>query len=490
MEKGKKPFRLKYEIFTGFIIFTLIFITFLWIVQTVYIEDIYKSIRVSAAKKTAHMMEEAIETGDLQALAENLSASQTLCIEVTDAEGCVCAGSDRLMNCVIHHITKEQMLELARDTEENGGELLKLVSRVLYRPELEHLRDYPMSYDNKPLPDTAIYCLAANASPGGERLYIFINVNIIPLTATISTLRTELIWASAIMILSAALTAMIISRRISGPITGLNESAKALGRREYTARFEEKGCLEVRELAKTLNEAAFELNKVETYRRELMANVSHDMRTPLTMIIGYSEIMRDISGENTPDNLQVIVEEARRLETLVNDILEMTGLENDSSPFTPVDINLSEMLGDIAGRFEKMTSHLGYSFTLKCEDGVWVRGEQRGIEQVIYNLLSNAVNYSGDDKRIEIELFTERGRAMTRIIDRGHGISEEALPYIWERYYRDEHHKRPIVGTGLGLSIVRKVLERHCARYGVESSLGEGSCFWFSLALAEGGRLV
>ena len=129
------------------------------------------------------------------------------------------------------------------------------------------------------------------------------------------------------MILLSFGLALFISSRLSKPLEQMNESAKQLGEGKYDIRFPEQGAREVAELAATLNYAAAELSKVEDLRRELIANVSHDLRTPLTMISGYAEVMRDIPGENTPENVQIVIDEANRLTGIVNDLLDLSKLQ-------------------------------------------------------------------------------------------------------------------------------------------------------------------
>lgn len=229
--------------------------------------------------------------------------------------------------------------------------------------------------------------------------------------------------------------------------------------------------------------AANELSKVEGLRRDLIANVSHDLRTPITMICGYGEVMRDIPNENTPENLQVIIDEANRLTVLVNDMLDLSKLQSGMQKLNCEDICLTELIREIINRFETMTSHLGYSYELHLVEDVYVNADRVKISQVIYNIVSNAVNYSVNDKHILITQKKEKDLIKTEVTDRGCGISEEGLKYVWQRYYKDEYHNRPIVGTGLGLSIVKSVLDMHNATYGVTSKVGQGSTFWFALKI-------
>ena len=122
---------------------------------------------------------------------------------------------------------------------------------------------------------------------------------------------------------------------------------------------------------------------------------------------------------------------------------------------------------------------------MEAGDAAYVLADEKRIQQVIYNLIGNAVNYTGEDKRVEIRLTVEDGRARFSVTDTGNGIRPEDMPRIWERYYKvDKVHKRAAVGTGLGLSIVKNILDAHNAKFGVSSELGQGSCVWFELPLS------
>ena len=231
-----------------------------------------------------------------------------------------------------------------------------------------------------------------------------------------------------------------------------------------------------------MNFAAKELSKADELRNELIANVSHDLRTPLTMIVGYSEVMRDIPGENSPENVQVIIDEATRLSSLVNDLLDISRLQSGTSKITRGEYNITDSIHRIISRFDKLKENEGYIITFDADEDVYINADENRLSQVIYNLITNAINYTSRDKRVNVRQKVSGDTVRIEITDNGEGIAKEDLPYIWDRYYRvDKTHKRAQMGTGLGLSIVKTVLESHGAVYGVDSTIGVGSTFWFEL---------
>ena len=327
-----------------------------------------------------------------------------------------------------------------------------------------------------------LYARTVRTKSGLNRL-ILLESELTPVDSTLETLRVQLSCLTVVMVLLGGVLAFFLSRRIARPIAAVNESAKSLAKGQYEIRFEGSGCREVAELADTLNYAAEELSKVEGLRRELLANVSHDLRTPLTMIKGYSEVMRDLPGENTPENVQIIIDETERLTNLVNDLLDLSRLEAGVVPLDRTRFNLTESIRAILTRYDKLA---GYHFPFQAGEAVWVCADELRISQVVYNLVNNAVTYAGADKTVSLCQTVENGKVRISVTDTGEGIPADKLKDIWERYYKvDKEHKRAQVGTGLGLSIVKNILDLHGGSYGVESELGKGSTFWFELKLAE-----
>ena len=197
------------------------------------------------------------------------------------------------------------------------------------------------------------------------------------------------------------------------------------------------------------------------------------------MIAGYSEVMRDIPGENTPENVQIIIDETHRLTTLVNDMLDLSKLQAQAIPLERSVFNLTESIREIMTRYDKMAD---FRFSFEANEEVYVNADELKISQVVYNLVNNAINYTGADKTIRVRQKVRDGVVRIEVIDSGEGIPADKLKDIWERYYKvDKSHKRAQVGSGLGLSIVKSILDLHGGMYGVQSEVGKGSVFWFEL---------
>ena len=323
----------------------------------------------------------------------------------------------------------------------------------------------------------------------GENFYLTITSTLAPVDATSKVLQNQLMLISVISLLMAFLLSYFFAKQLAKPIVKITDSAKQLATGDYSVEFEGSTYTEINELSEALNNAAHELSKTDRLRRDLIANVSHDLRTPMTIIKSYAEMIRDLSGNNPEKraaHTQVIIDEADRLTTLVNDILDLSKLESGTAKIVFEEFNLSREVSEIVNRFTVFSETQGYNFIAHIEKDLFVIGDEHSIVQVIYNLISNAVNYTGDDKTVEITLKKADTNARFEVKDTGEGISEKDRTLIWDRYYRaSELHKRTKLGTGVGLSIVKNILENHKAPYGVDTTLGSGSVFWFELPLSD-----
>ena len=288
--------------------------------------------------------------------------------------------------------------------------------------------------------------------------------------------------SSLLIIIVSLVVAMIISSSISRPIRRISRSADKLITGDFELEVSPHDYSEIVVLTDNLNKASAEISKTEKLRKDLLANISHDLRTPLTMIKAYAEMIRDLSGNNPEKrekHLGVIIDETDRLSLLVSDILNLSKLQSGAIEMDKRNIDLSSLLEDIVSRFAMLDET---KIVLDCEKDIHISADSKQLGQAVYNLIINAINYSGVDT-VTVRLHDiGGGNVRFEVADKGVGISAEDLPYIWERYYkvnRSENYKRTVKGTGLGLSIVKGVFECHGFRYGVESEEGVGTTFWF-----------
>ena len=187
----------------------------------------------------------------------------------------------------------------------------------------------------------------------------------------------------------------------------------------------------------------------------------------------------DIKDEKQIKRTQIIIDESDRLTLLVNDILNLSKLQSQAEKFEEKTFELSKLIETVIYRFDEVISKKGYKLIKQIENNVFVKGDENKIEEVTYNLIGNAINYTGEDKTVKVFLTCEGKKVRFEILDSGSGIDKENINTIWEKYYRySETHKRTVKGTGLGLSIVKAILDAHNLEYGVLSKVGVGSNFY------------
>lgn len=293
-----------------------------------------------------------------------------------------------------------------------------------------------------------------------------------------------------VFVLSFAITSAIAGW-FTNPIAEMTKKARRLAQGNFDVDFHgENYGREMVELAEALNFARDELSKTDRMQKELIANVSHDFKTPLTMIKGYASMILEISGNNPEKrnkHAQVIVDEADRLASLVNDVLDLSKISSGMEALKSDEVDMSAYLYEILDRFAYLRETKGYQFVTDVDDGLYTLVDEIKIGQVLYNLIGNAVNYTGEDNTLYVRLKREpEGVFRFSVTDTGKGIKPEELQNIWDRYYRSkENHKRPVQGTGLGLSIVKMILEKHRFHFGVESEVGKGTTFYVLFPLLE-----
>ena len=318
--------------------------------------------------------------------------------------------------------------------------------------------------------------------------YYFLTTSINPIDSTVTILKNQFLTVSIVILLLSFVVGFFISQKLSKPITTLSKSAKKVAKGDYKEEFKsDSNISEIQELTTSLNYAKDELSKTNELRRELLANVSHDLKTPLTMIKAYAEMVRDITykdDEKREENLNVITSEVDRLNLLVSDILDLSKMQANIYELNEEDFDLVKLTQIIIDRYEIFSLTEKYKFVFECnKEKIMIHADKQKMEQVLYNLISNAVNYTGDDKVVKIKINDNKdGSCRVEVIDTGKGIKKEEIDLIWDKYYKsNKKHNRNMLGTGLGLSIVKNIFELHNYKYGVTSKKDKGSTFYFEI---------
>ncbi len=461
----------RFKVWLIFLVFTIVILLFVYVSQTVLMPLMYEHIKTQESVSTAFEIKKTWIEGSF-----------------TDVKSVVDMNAKSKQMDILIHIPSEQTggpaLTYSHDSTGSSASINRRISEVMIE-ELQASKTgmlfFPIQDDVKQSFLLATYVGDSSDIKG----YIFIYTYLEPTGTTMEILTNIFLTSSAILVLFSFIVSFFISNQVSMPIIKLSKSAKKLITGEFNVEPKPDEYTEIKILTENLNTASNEIARTEALRRDLLANVSHDLRTPLTMIKAYAEMIRDLSGdspEKREKHLKVIIDETDRLTLLVTDILNLSKLQSGVLEMEIKPMNFSLQLKEIVSRFSMLENT---EVNLDIQEDVCIAADSKQLGQAVYNLITNAINHS-EDSQVTVRLFTPKnGWVRFEVSDNGIGIPEEQLPYIWERYYkvgRSENFKRSGKGTGLGLSIVKGVFERHSFKYGVDSEVGKGSTFWFECA--------
>ena len=520
---GKSGMHIRWKIFFSLFFVSMLILLVLWSCQVLFISSFYQYVKTDELKSATDEVIANLDSDDSEAIFERIILQGDINVRIVNTSNLksIYSGGDGRISAT-HDIGDFEVLRLYDLAKANGGEVSQYYTydrenedflqgiHVTFRHTadseskqngnssedtngntdtetgatrkeigVQFFSGRPGFFRNDRYVDDFLYAKLATLDDGTE-LMVISDVQVTPLDSTIAILKGQLEVTSVLALAISLIVSFVISRNISRPIVKLNDAALELARGKFDTEFSGKGYREIEELSDTLNYTAKELGKASAFQHELLANVSHDLRTPLTMIGGYAEVMRDIPGENTPENVQVIIDETKRLTAFVNNILDLTKLQSGFETLKCDTVCLTDMLESIRTRYFNLTKNDGYTVEIQADADAYVVCDEAKISQAFYNLMDNAVNHTGADKTVVIRQILTDKKVRIEIADSGEGIAPEELPYIWERYYRAKQtaHKRAVVGSGIGLSIVKSVFELHKLLYGVESEVGKGTTFW------------
>lgn len=459
---------IRVKIWLFFMMLICVVFILMWTFQVLFLGQFYEVMKVSSVARATGRLAETYQT---EAFADNITDTamrNDMCIEVLNADGtemgyqCVFSG-----NCLLHNGSNDLYFFFMDLQQSENGE----ICRKLYNETMQI--------------NMLVYGCPVYGESGSLDGYILTNTRLVPVQATRQIFQQLTLVITILLVIAGVILSAYAAENLGTPINRLKVSAQRLAQGDYTAQFSGGGCAEVDDLAETLSYASHELSRTDEMQRDLIANVSHDMRTPLTMMKAYAEMIRDLSGNNPvkrEQHLNIIIEETDRLSLLVNDMLDLSKLESGTQKLEMESIDISEKLCEIARRYEGISEKMGYHLEFTGDKPFRVCCDSGKIERVICNLLNNAINYtSKEDRRVFLRQINRPECVRIEITDKGDGIEEDKIKLIFDKYYRSENHKREVVGTGLGLSIVKAILKMHGCNYGVNSKLGEGSTFWFEM---------
>ena len=445
-----------------FILFSIYILSFLWIFESIFFKSLYKAQRINDIEYVSNILIKNQFNNNFQDIINKTALDSSVCIEINDenyytlfnssyyGKGCI-KGEKTTQKYKFDFLRSNKNHQIYEINNEQDG-----IKTIVYALKLQNKK------------------------------YAYISSSITPSTGIETLIRNQLIIITLIIILLSFILAYYISNKIANPIKKISNDAKNLASGKYITFTNDSKILELEELKDSLNYAKEELYKTEEYRKDLMANVSHDLKTPLTMIKAYAEMSTDLHAnikDKQKEDINIIISEVDRLTNLVNDISTLSKIQANIDTLNIEEFDLIELTKDIIKKYSILEETENYNFIFNYnKDKLLISADKQKLEQVLYNLINNAINYTGEDNKIEINI-TKQKNIKVEIKDTGKGIKKEDIPHIWDKYYKNKkEHKRNKIGTGLGLSIVKNILELHNYKYGVNSTINKGTTFYFIIS--------
>ncbi|MBO5743865.1 MAG: HAMP domain-containing histidine kinase [Clostridia bacterium] len=477
-----------FHLWRAFAMFSIAIMVVLWLLQVIFLNTFYESMKKNEIYKIGNEMVEKYNADSEEFFTnlENETIGRGIFAHIFLEDGSLLRTSQTVSEFQNkNEFTKRPAFFMRNSIRDFNSENWK---RFLEKVNSSQSKTATYVISSRRNTKTMVYGAYLGKSVG-QNIYLYINSPLQPVDATRVVLQNQLLIVSVISVLASLALAYFIARRFSKPIIKTSIFAKELAKGNYNVEFTAYDYKEISDLSSVLNQTARELGKTEQLRRDLMANVSHDLKTPLTIIKSYAEMIRDISGdikEKRDAHTKVIIDESQRLSNLVNDILNLSKLQQGIESLSLKSFSLSATVKSAIEKFKIFEEQNGYELECNIEENINALGDEAKIVQVLNNLIINAINYSGESKKVSVFLTKTDKKALIEIKDYGEGISKEEISKVWERYYRTgKAHTREIAGTGIGLSIVKEILEAHKTSYGVLSNEGEGTSFWFELPISE-----
>ena len=303
-------------------------------------------------------------------------------------------------------------------------------------------------------------------------------------------LQDQMILIFAAIALTSLICAWVFSRVITRPIAGLNRGIQKMSKGDFSARVKVRGSGEMKQLARAFNSMSEKLETLDQSRNQFVSNASHELKTPLaTMKIMIESLIYqpDMDKNLRTEFMTDINNEIDRLSAIVSDLLTLVQMDSQNVKLTRENLSIAQLIKENAHRLTPIANQKGQKIVLQLQDSCDIYADKSKLNQVIYNLMENAVKYTQASGVIRVTLQRQGRNAIFRVSDNGPGIPKENLPHIFDRFYRvDKARSREKGGTGLGLSIVHQLVLLHGGAISVESEEGRGATFIVELPLHQG----
>ena len=340
---------------------------------------------------------------------------------------------------------------------------------------------------NPPSPSGSVQLMVGRMTADGNYT-VLVTTSLMHVAEAGKVLSTVLPLAAALIFAFSMSAAWLFSEWFTKPLRALSGAARQVAQGNYAVHVDSVRNDELGDLAQEFNHMAKEVQHASQMQRDLLANVSHDLRTPLTLIKGYAETVRDLTGDDKKhrdEQMNIIVDETDRLTALVSSVMELSKVTSGALKCEKVHFDMGQLCDEVSERYDAVCAQNGWQLKLELPDEeLPVCADPDMMQRALHNLLGNAMHHIGEDGIFVLRALRCPEGVRVEVEDHGPGISAEDLPYIFDRYYRSRSDAGK-QGTGLGLSITKAIFQQHGFRFGVHSTVGRGTVFWFIMTDAE-----
>ena len=460
-----------------------VLITVIWLLFAIFLQNFYEHAKEGEVKKSQKQYISMLES------AENIGLAYDKIIEMGrkgDSFVEIYDNNKKLIFSPFMYVSDNEIF--GKRVPSNDVVTTYAMPSVIQSMEENGQKSHTLKLKSRNSDDISTIVLINTFVNSNRTYYIASRASLVPVRDTRLIFNRFYMLILIIFLVMSIVLSFVFAEFVTKPITRISNAAKEVSRGNYDIVVPSTGRKdEMSMLTDDFNNMTKELTKVDSLRKDLLANVSHELKTPLTMIRGYAETIRDLTGNNPEKRekqLDIIIDESERLSNLIGNVLDLSRLQAGKTEFCEETFNLSECLDGILSRYE-IFKEQGYEFDLAVEPDLFTKGDSMRIEQVICNLIDNAINHSDLSKPVKISL-KKTDFAYLSVTNFGDIIEKQNINHIWDRYYRiDKSGKRRVTGTGIGLSIVKEILTSHRYRFGVKSSVEEGTTFWVKFPLVD-----
>lgn len=460
----RNPLRMRNGLWIGFLIFSAIAALLFWTVLYMYYEVTYRKQITDDLDNTAWEIAGLYGEPDFERTVSILTRSNNYFAQVISEKD----------NEIIMSYTNEGV--------EGGPQSSRIADKDIFT-SLDETDGYYLYYVEDEAGNSRWAAEAVVlANVDGYRHVLVLSCSTAEIDMLKQTLMSRGGISLAVVLALSAVFAFFLANFYARPFRHLNDAAREMAGGNFDTAFVPEGPQEAVQLAETLNLAEKEFRATEKLRRDFVANISHDMKTPLTVIRIYAEMIDAFSGEipeKRAEHVRKITEETDRLTELINELMELSGLQSGTLQLQYEDFSMNELIYNVIDRIRIKDMSQGIEIRLYADTSYIVHADRQLIQRAVYNLIHNAVKYSGNSKLVKVRLVPQNNQLLVQIIDYGIGMGQEELKHIWERFYRSPDLGNHIRGNGIGLNIVSEIFKYHHIPYGAESRLGKGSTFWF-----------